>query len=136
VPLLGSPELCRPPGGSPFHAENAAVHGCLLLAEMHSIMLGHWELTVAELLSLGNASPSDLILHNVNILYLLLALGPSDYSDWLLGQKGAVPDCSAFGTDLLPVDCSSGTTAEGTVSEIDDDADASSGADIPKGGSA
>jgi hypothetical protein len=99
-------------------------------------MLGHWELTVAELLSLGNASPSDLILHNVNILYLLLALGPSDYSDWLLGQKGAVPDCSAFGTDLLPVDCSSGTTAEGTVSEIDDDADASSGADIPKGGSA
>jgi hypothetical protein len=41
VPLLGSPELCRPTGGSPFHAGHEAVHGCLVLAEMHSALLGH-----------------------------------------------------------------------------------------------
>jgi hypothetical protein len=32
---------------------------CSLLG-VHSVLLGHWELTDAELLSLGNAMPSDL----------------------------------------------------------------------------
>jgi hypothetical protein len=35
VPLLGSPELCRPPGGSPFHIEHGVFHGSLLLTEVH-----------------------------------------------------------------------------------------------------
>jgi hypothetical protein len=81
VPLLGSPVLYQPLGGSPFHTEHAAVHDCLLLAEMHSVLQGHWELIAVELLSLGNATPSCLVLHSGNILGLLLALGLSDHSD-------------------------------------------------------
>jgi hypothetical protein len=42
---------------------------------MHFILLGHWELTVAALLSLGIASLSDPVLHSGNILSLLLELG-------------------------------------------------------------
>jgi hypothetical protein len=61
VPLLGSPRLCRPPGGSPYRTEHEVVHGCLLLAEMHPVLQGHWELTAAELLSLGNNSPTGLV---------------------------------------------------------------------------
>jgi hypothetical protein len=41
VPLLGSPELCWPPGGSPFHTRHGAVHGCWLLVEVHSVLQGH-----------------------------------------------------------------------------------------------
>jgi hypothetical protein len=41
VALLGSPELCQPPGGSSFHTRHRVVHGCLLLVEMHSVLLGH-----------------------------------------------------------------------------------------------
>jgi hypothetical protein len=37
VPLLGSPGLCRPPCGSPFHTGHEAAHSCCLLAEVHSI---------------------------------------------------------------------------------------------------
>jgi hypothetical protein len=85
VPLLGSPELCRPLGGLPFHTRHGVVHSCLLLAEVHSVLLGHWELTTAELLSLGNVTPSGLVPHSGNILGLLLALGLSSCSDWLLG---------------------------------------------------
>jgi hypothetical protein len=85
VPLLGSPELFRPPGGSPFHIGHRSVHSCLLLAEMHSVLLGHWELTAAEPLSLGIATPNGLVLHSENILGLLLMLGMSSCSDWLLG---------------------------------------------------
>jgi hypothetical protein len=109
VPLLGSPELCRPPGDSPFRTEYAAVHGCLLLAEVHSVLLGHWELTAAELLSLGIASPSGLVLHSGNILVLLLALGLSDCSNWLLGQEGEMPGCSNSDTDFLLVGCAGDT---------------------------
>jgi hypothetical protein len=36
----GSPELCRPPGGSCFHTKHATVHCCFLLAEVHSVLLG------------------------------------------------------------------------------------------------
>jgi hypothetical protein len=81
VPLLGSPELCRPLSGSPFHTRYASVHGCLLLGEVHSVLLGHCEPTAVELLSLGNASPTGLALHNGNIICLLLALGLPDCSD-------------------------------------------------------
>jgi hypothetical protein len=42
---------------------------------MHFLLLGHWELTVAALLSLGIASLSDPVLHSGNILSLLLELG-------------------------------------------------------------
>jgi hypothetical protein len=41
VPLLRSPGLCRPPGGSPFRTWHGVVNGCLLLAEMHSVLQGH-----------------------------------------------------------------------------------------------
>jgi hypothetical protein len=114
---MGSHELCRPPGGSPFHTEHAAGHSCLPLAGVHSVLLGHWKLTVAEMLSLGNATPSGLVLHNGNILGLLVALGLSDYSDYLLGQEGEVPGCFVSGTDFHPVGCAGGTAAaEGTAS--------------------
>jgi hypothetical protein len=75
MPLLVSPELCRPPGGSPFHTGHEATHGYYLLVEMHSVWRGHWELAAAELLSLGNDSFSGLVPHNGNMCGLLLALG-------------------------------------------------------------
>jgi hypothetical protein len=129
VPLLGSPKLCRPPGGSPFHTEHAVVHSCSLLAEMHSVLLGHWELTAVLLLSLSSVTPSGLFLHSGNILNLL-ELGSYDCSEWLLGKVGEVPGCSVYGTGFLPIGCSGGTVAatEGTASRIDVDADADSGA--------
>jgi hypothetical protein len=121
VPLLGSPGLCRPPGGSPFRTRHEATHGCLLLAEVHSILQGHWKLTAAELLSLGNDSPSDLFLHSGNNYDILLALVLAVCSDWLLGQKGEVPGCSG-GT---------AAAAEGTAS--DTAAGASADADVLEG---
>jgi hypothetical protein len=134
VSLLGSPELCRPPGGSPFYTRHGAVHGCLLLSELHSVLLGHWELTDAELLYLGNVMPSGLVPQSRNILGLLLTLG---LSDWLLGQESEVSGCSVSGTDFLLISCSSGTTAaEGTTSETAIDADVDAGAGVPKGDSA
>jgi hypothetical protein len=139
VPLLGFPELCRPPGGSPFHIGCSAVHDCLFLAEVHSVLLGHCELTTAELLSLGITSPSGLVLHSGNILGLLLMLGLSDYFDWLLGQEDEVPGCSAFDIGFLTVGCAGGTVAtivEGTASRTVVDADASSSADITEDDSA
>jgi hypothetical protein len=103
VPLLGSPKLCRLLGGSPFHTGHMVGHGCLLLAEMHSVLLGHWELTVAELLSLHNVTPSGLVLHSGNIIGLPLALGLSSCSDWLLGQEGKVPGCSVSSTSFFHI---------------------------------
>jgi hypothetical protein len=113
----------------------------LLLAGVHSVLLGHWELNAVELLSLGNVTPSGLFLHSGNILGLLVALGLSDCSDWLLGQEGKVLGCSISGTDHLLVGCVGGTAtaaAKGTASGTAIDADASSGAGagIPEGGSA
>jgi hypothetical protein len=81
--------------------------------------------------------PSDLALHNGNIHDLLLALVLPGYSDWLLGQVGEVPDCSASDTDFLLVGCAGGTVVaddEGTASGTDVDAD--SGDDILEGDSA
>jgi hypothetical protein len=74
VPLLGSPRLCRPPGGSPFRIGHEAAHGCCLLVAVHSVWQGHWELAATELLSLGNDSPNGLVLHSGNTHGLLLAL--------------------------------------------------------------
>jgi hypothetical protein len=82
VPLLGSPQLCQPPGGSPFHTRHGVVHGCLLLAGVHSVLLGHRELTAVEVPSLGNATRSGPVPHSGNILGLLLELGLSGCSDW------------------------------------------------------
>jgi hypothetical protein len=111
------------------------VHGCLLLARVHSVLLGHWELTAAELLSLGNATPNGLVLHSGNILGLLLALGLPSCFDWLLGQEGEAPGCSVADTSFLPIGCSGGTaaTAEGTASETAFDADIDSSAGVPEG---
>jgi hypothetical protein len=88
---------------------------------VHYVLLGHWELTAVELLCLGNATPSGLVLHNGKILGFLLTMELFDYSDWLLGQDGEVPGCSASDIGFLPVGCSGGTAAV---------------ADIPKGDSA
>jgi hypothetical protein len=90
------------------------------------------------MLSSGIALPSDLALHNGNIHDLLLALVLSGYSDWLLGQVGEVPDCSASDTDFLLVGCASSTTVaddEGTTSGTATDVDSDSGADILEGDS-
>jgi hypothetical protein len=106
VPLLGSPRLCRLPGGSPFRTGHEAAHGCYLLLEVHSVLQGHWKLAAAELFCLGNDSPSGLVPHNGNICGLLLALELLRCSGWLLGQEGEVPGCSS-GT---------AAAAEGTVS--------------------
>jgi hypothetical protein len=65
-------------------------------------------------------------------------LGLSGRSDWLLGQEGEVPGCSAFDIGFLPVGCAGSTvaTAKGTTSRIVVDADADSDAGIPEGYSA
>jgi hypothetical protein len=98
------------------------------------ILLGCRKMIAAELLSLGIASPSDLPLHNGSILGLLLVLGLSGCSDWLLGQEGEVPNYFASDTDFLPVGCVGGTTAaKGTASGIAADVNVDSGADVPKG---
>jgi hypothetical protein len=72
---MGSPELCRPLGGSHFHAEHGIIHGCLLLADVHSVVLGHWELTAVELLSLGSTMHNGLVLHNGTSLACCLRWG-------------------------------------------------------------
>jgi hypothetical protein len=111
VPLLGSPGLCRPPGGSPFRTRHEATHGCCLLVVMHSAWQWHWELAAAELPSLGNDSPSGLVPHSGNMCGLLLALELFGCFGWLLGQEGEVSSCSYAGMDFLLAGCSSGTTA-------------------------
>jgi hypothetical protein len=102
------------------------------------VLLGCWKLTTVELLSSGIASLSGLVLHNGSIFSLLLALGLSGCSDWLLGQEDEVPGYSASDTNFLLVGCAGGNAAavEGTASRIVADADAGSGADIPEGDSA
>jgi hypothetical protein len=68
VPLLGSLKQCRPLGGSPFHNKYGVGRGCLLLGEMHSVLLGHWELTAAELL---RELPLELLLMRTLVLVLI-----------------------------------------------------------------
>jgi hypothetical protein len=72
---------------------------------------GHWELTAAEMLSLGNDSPSGLVPHSGNIHGLLLALELLGCSGWSLGQEGEVPGCSSGIATAAAEGTVSGTTA-------------------------
>jgi hypothetical protein len=90
-----------------------AKSGCLLLAETHSALLGRQGLTAAGLPSLDIASPNDLALHSGNMLRFRLELVLLDYSVGLLGQEDGVSADYAFGTDLLPTDCSRDSAAGG-----------------------
>jgi hypothetical protein len=91
---------------------------CLLQAETHSALLGHWCLIAAGLPSSDIASPNGLALHNGNMLCFHPELVLPDCSGWLLGQEDEGPADSASGTDLL-TGCSGDSTAgaEGTASE-------------------
>jgi hypothetical protein len=75
-------------------------HNCLLLAKVHSALLGRWGPAAIEPSSSGNASPNGLAPHNGSILCLLLALGLLDCSDWILGQEDEVPDYSTSRSDF------------------------------------
>jgi hypothetical protein len=113
----GSPELLQPPGGSVSHDYSAAESGCLLQAETHSALLGHWGLTIAGLPSSDIASPNGLALHSGNMPCFQPELVLPDCSAGLLGQEDEVPADSASRTDLLLTDCSvdSDTGAEDTA---------------------
>jgi hypothetical protein len=106
---------------------SASNRDCLLPAEVHSVLLGHWGPATVEPSSSDNASPDGLARHSASILCLLLALGLLDCSGWLLGQEDGVSDYSVSGTNSLLVDYSYSTVA---------DADAGSTADISEGDSA
>jgi hypothetical protein len=100
--------------------------GCLLQAETHSALLGHWGLTAAGLLSSDIASPNGLALHSGNMLCFCLEMGLLDCSAGLLGQEDEVPADSASGTGLLLTDCSGDSDAdaedtafETTAAEVD-----------------
>jgi hypothetical protein len=88
---------------------------------MHSVLQGQWELTAAELLSLGNDSPSGLVPHNGNIRGLLFALELLGYSGWLLGQEGEVLGCSSGTAATAAVE----GIVSGTTAGVDADVDAS-----------
>jgi hypothetical protein len=96
-----------------------AESGCLLQAETHSALLGHWGLTAARLPSSDIASPSGLALHSGNMPCFQPELVLFDCSAGLLGQEDEVPADSASETDLLLTDCSNGsdTDAEDTAFE-------------------
>jgi hypothetical protein len=96
--------------------------GCLLLAEVHSALLGHWGLIATGLPSSNIASPNGLALHSGNMLYFQPELVLLDCSAELLGQEDEVPADSASGTDLLLTDCSgdSDADAEDTAFETAD----------------
>jgi hypothetical protein len=101
----GSPELLPPPSGSVSHGYNATESGCLIQAETHSALLGHWGLTAAGMPSSDIASPNGLALHSGNMPCFPPELVLLDYSAGLLGQKDEVSADSASGTDLLLTDC-------------------------------
>jgi hypothetical protein len=118
----GSTELLQPPSDSVSHDYNVVECGCLLLAEAHSALLGHWGLTAAGLSCSDIASPNGLALHNRNMLCFQPELVLLDCSAELLGQEDEVPADSASGTDLLLTDCSgdSDADAEDTAFETTD----------------
>jgi hypothetical protein len=89
-----------------------AKSGCLLLAETHFALLGHWGLTVAGLPSSDIASPNGLALHSGNMPCFHPELVLLDCSAGLLGQEDEVPADSASGTDLLLNDCSGDSDAD------------------------
>jgi hypothetical protein len=122
----GSPELLQPPSGSVSHGYSVAESGCLLQAEAHSALLGHWGLTAARLPSSDIASPNGLALHNGNTLCFHPELVRLDCSAGSLGQEDEVPADSASGTGLLVTDCSGDSNAdakdtafETTAAEVD-----------------
>jgi hypothetical protein len=80
--------------------------GCLLQAETHSALLGHWGLIVVGLPSSDIASPNGPVLHSGNMLYFQPELVLPDCSVGLLGQEDEVPADSASRTDLLLTGCS------------------------------
>jgi hypothetical protein len=88
-----------------------AESGCLLQAETHSALLGHWGLTAAGLPSSDIASPNDLALHSGNMLCFHPELVLLDCSVGSRGQEDEVPADSASGTDLLLTDCSGDSAA-------------------------
>jgi hypothetical protein len=94
-----------------------AESGCLLQAETHSALLGHWGLTATGLPSSDIASPSGLALHSGNMLCFQPELVLLDCSAGLLGQEDEVPADSASETVLLLTDCSgdSDISAEDTA---------------------
>jgi hypothetical protein len=96
----GSPELLQPPSGSVSHGYSAAESGCLLQAETHFALLGHWGLTAARLPSSDIASPNGLALHSGNMLCFQPELVLPDCSAGFLGQEDEVPADSVSGTDL------------------------------------
>jgi hypothetical protein len=102
--MPGFSELLQPPSGSVSQGYSVAGSGCLLHAEAHSVLLGHWGLTAVGLPSLDIASPSGLALHSGNILFFHPELVLLDCSAGLLGQEDEVPANSASETDLL-TDC-------------------------------
>jgi hypothetical protein len=112
----GFPELLQPPSGSVSHGYSVAESGCLLQAEAHSTLLGHWGLTAAGLPSSDIASPNGFVLHSGNMLCFHPELVLLDCSAGSLGQEDEVP-ASASRIDLLLTDCSgdSDAGAEGTA---------------------
>jgi hypothetical protein len=96
-----------------------AESGCLLQAETHSALLGHWGLTAAGMPSSDIASPNGLALHNGNMLCFHPELVLPDCSSWLVGREDEVPVDSSSGTDHLQIDCSgdSAAGAEGAAFE-------------------
>ena len=60
--LLVRIRLVKVPSRNPSNTWGVTVvHDFLLLARVHSILQGHWELIATELLSLGNATSSGLV---------------------------------------------------------------------------
>jgi hypothetical protein len=113
----GFPELLQPPSGSVSHDYSVAESGCLLQAETHSALLGHWGLTAAGLPSSDIATPDGLALHSGNMPCFHPELVLLDCSAGLLGQEDEVPADSASRTDLLLTDCSGDSDAEDTAFE-------------------
>jgi hypothetical protein len=118
----GSPELLQPPSGSVSHDYSAVESGCLLQAETHSALLGHWGLIAAGVPSSDIASPNGPALHSGNMPCFQPELVLPDCSASLLGQEDEVSADSASETDLLLTDCSddSDTCAEDTALGIAD----------------
>jgi hypothetical protein len=115
----GFPELLQLPSDSVSHGYSVAESGCLLQAETHSALLGHWGLTVVGLPFSDIASPNGLALHNGNMLCFHPELVLLDCSSWLLGREDEVPADFSSGTDLLLTNCSGDSVAgaEGTASK-------------------
>jgi hypothetical protein len=136
LPHLVHPGLLWPPSGSPFH-DCRPGHTLLMFARVLLVSLRCWKLVAAELLSSGNDSSNGLVPHTGNIHDILLALGLSGCSGWLLGQEDEVSGYSVADTSFLLVGCANGTAAvEGTAFEAASDVGIDAGAGVLEGDSA